>query len=327
MNQSRSVEYLEKLETIKTHTKTLVGLTKETRTLTTHDDGDYGAITITEGLAEVLGFELVSFGVSDPDDLKSSAIMQYNDYPGCAAIDIPTTLLLQIFPESESRMVQYKQSVFDESTLDDNSDESVKDACWIPDGGYPLIPLDEFIKMTPEFDKVRNEKVRNEKARTELVNELCNNFRDKIKQYGFAKVGVFDKTGNSVNFAYTVGLTLKGLPEIITSARFDIASLSMIFDHFAEKLIEKDIGPHYQHDAFSIEQDLEGRSHATLYDVRLVEVDCNVAVQEYLLQAKSIMEMDVSRVMWAQISDSNKLFYGDVGFINEFEQPEIAPII
>lgn len=62
---------------------------------------------------------------------------------------------------------------------------------------------------------------------------------EHIERAGHSVVGVHDEPGVSLGFAYTVGLTLKGVPELIISMRNSLPAAQMILNLVARALTEE----------------------------------------------------------------------------------------
>lgn len=276
------------------------------------DQASQGTLSFTSGLTPVLGFELVAFGVYDPEDLRSSATLIASNFPRGFPVDIPYALLKELsdqIPEAT-----YKQYVVDESALENETEEVSDNPLWVADGGFPILTDAE---LQNELVSKMEQQTAQRHAGMEQVRE---NYRRMIEAYGFTVVAVFDPEHQQAPFLYSVGLTRKDLPEVIVSARLEGEFLHRIINHFGYEMIDQGFALRRMENMFTLTDD-------SSYDVRMVEVDPVHAKDRFLIQAEPILKEQVKRVVWVQISDENKRFPGDPDFNNKFGQSDIAPVI
>ena len=275
-------------------------------------EGVQGLLTYTSGLTPALGFELVGFGVSNPNDLLVSALMVYSNYPRGFAVPIPAEILKELSANIPD--VTYRQYIVDESVLDDETEAPSEDPMWVADGGYPILSDAELQVALTEATEKQSAEVR------ERIESVREQYRQKIEEFGWTVVGVFDAEGKQANFVYTVGLTNKELPELIVSGRLELDFLAQIANHFAQSMIGGGFSLRKLEKAFSLEDD-------TTYNLRMVQLDPVHALDRFLIQAQSILKKQVTAVCQIQISDASGKWPGEEGFEDKFQQLEVAPVI
>jgi hypothetical protein len=308
------------LNNIKVHVKENVVLSIWVTSGEPKDTEVAATFSYSEGLQEYLGYELVAFGHACPDELAASAMLLYHDFPAAMTLDVSNDILQKAIPDRLVN-VQYKQAVVDNSKLDEELSVDPRDKVsseWVADGGYPLVTQQEFLEQIASFESTPDQT-------QDAMNSVREDLREKIKQYGYAVVAF--PGDNEVPCAYTVGLTYKGLPELIISGRLEITDLSDFLGEFTQRLIDGGYGLYRIENAFNVTQDLDGNSRDEPFDIRMVEVDPTNAAEKFLIQAGPILKQPVTRVAWLQISDLQKRFFGEEGFINTFNQADIGPII
>lgn len=271
-----------------------------------------GVLSYTNGLTDLVGYELVSFGAYDPEDLMGSAQLIFGHFPRGAALPIPYDMLLEANPEMPPG--DYRQYFVDESALHDENEKVGEEPLWIPEGGYSLLPWSEVQTKLQEI--VANQDVEQLRG-IEQTRQL---YRDAIEKNRMAIVAVFDPKEQVPNFAYTVGLTHKGLPELGISGLLDMDFLTSVVGHFATLELDEGHALRSMEKAFKLDTGSE-------HNLRLVEVDPVYATENYLKQAGPILKQAVTRVCQIQISDAAGRFDGDPLFDNQFRQAQFGPVI
>lgn len=275
-------------------------------------EGVEGIFGYTVGLQDLIGFELVAFGAFDIEDIQSSALLIHSNFPRGVAIPIPMEIIRDLnadVPEAD-----YRQYVVDESALEDENETVSEQPQWVAEGGFPILDDGELQAKLKEgleaFDQARH-------AGMEFVRD---GFRQKIRDYGHAIVGVFDPENAGNNYAYTVGLTKQKLPEFVITGAFSIEDLSRVLNHFAHQARDEGHALRTQVDGLTLSDDVK-------LDLRVVDVDPVYAVDRMLVQAPLILKEPVTRVAWVQFSDPQKRFPGDEGYENYVRQGEVSPVI
>lgn len=305
MEQISKEEFTEKLKSVK------VILVQDTVVMSSGEGTVDGAFSYTEGLKDLLGYELVAYGAFDGDDMLASAEMIHANFPRGAAIEIPSKFIDDL--DLGIPAGPYRQYILDESQLEDVTQAVGVDPCWTADGGYCLLTDEEMHEaLKKEFGVA-------EKERFDNIEQARDRYRALIKENGFTMVGVFDPQGEESNYVYTAGLSLSDWPEYIVSGAFSMEDLSSFAGHMAQLTIKEGFALRKIENAFTVQD--------SQHDVRVVEVDPVYAVTNYLIQAPLILKRQVKRVAWIQISDANKRFPGDEGFDNLFRQPVISTVI
>lgn len=287
------------------------------------DHGDRvagGNIMFTEGLTEHIGVELVSFGSVSVSDLKGTAQLIFANFPRGGLVPVSSVVAPHIraaveagdlSPQDDAKYFQY---VVDESQLDSDVEEVSAEPVWVPDGGNSLL---DDTTLQVELKKYLDAQDKQRHGRMEAVREQV---RSIIFDEGYTIVPVFDnETG--VNFAYTVGLTLRDLPELGASGRFPLEVLGGFVNHFAGLSMAEGHALRLHENAFDLE-DEDGHFH-----MRVVEIDPFNAVAYHFVQAPYILRQDVKRCCWVQISDAEGRWPGDPEFDNKFDQIDFGPVI
>ncbi len=274
-----------------------------------------GQLMLTEGLAETFGYELVAYGHPTAEGLLASATLNANYFRRGVPVDVTgrITQILDTYLPELSGSAKYSQFVIDESALDGETEDVSGEPVWVADGGQSLVDEEALVETLGKVMKER------ESSMFERIDLVRKQYREKIETYGFTMAGVFDPSGDDV-FIYTMGLTLKELPEVIVAAQLDADMLQDFVAHVAKKFMEDGVSLFEIKEVFTLVDD-------TTYNFRLVYVDPFVAAEQYLVQAGPVMGRAVEQVVWIQISDVDGRYPGDENFDNKFNQPTIATVI
>ena len=305
------------------------------------DDCIDAVATYSTGIAEILGYELVSFGVSNAEEITTSAFLLYAGFADCIAVDIPREILIKVFPDLPEGVV-YKQTVVDETMLDDEAERpegTDRVSVWTAEGGISFLPPEEFESLFPEFDKIRTQAHAESQPPGGNVSEevpLSNEQVIQEQKAAIAKDGVSfvcvpsSDTATEGHVLYTVGLTLAGLPEVIVSGSFEPADLAQHVGYVVEMLRNEGYVLRTTKDAFTLVANLDGQPNpdsTAQFDFRTVEIDPGQTIERYMLPSTLVMDRPVARVMAIQYSDHLKRFVTDEGFENIFKQLDFGPII
>lgn len=280
-----------------------------------------GQLMYSEGLYDLIGTELVSYGIANPEDVLGTAQLMYANFPRGFALDVHD-LVVDLIAEAaiaegrplDNAKSRYRQYVVDESALEEDKEEVNADPLWVPEGGMSLLDDPELQSALNAAQDAQQKKIH------DRMETLRDSQRAKIKELGFTIMGIFDPTGATTSFLYTIGLTLKGLPELIISSKLDPQAQQDFVAFFAKNFIKDGAKLMKMDNVFTLEDD-------SAYGLRVVEVDPYAACDLYLVQAAPVLKEPVRRVMWIQISDAQGRFEGDEGFDNKFDQRVIAPVI
>lgn len=314
MKQQNDNEFMDALA------KVVVQVVEETVILNREGVGYEGILSYTSGLTPLLGYELVAFGTYDPQDLRASAQLIKAGYPRGLAVPIDTIILKEVHEDIPE--ANYRQYVVDESSLESDKEEITDAPVWVAEGGYPILSDGEMsLRLREAFEG-------DEKARHERMELGRQQYRAQIEEQGFTIIPIFDPSGEKPNFAYTVGLTHKGLPELIVGGQLDLQLLAQILHHMAHLSIEEGHALRVLPHVFDLTAEPEeGTKITTNHGLRVVDVDPVYAQDRYLIQAAPILKEMVPRVSWVQISDGKGLYFGQEGFTDILNQPDIAPVI
>ncbi|WJJ55113.1 hypothetical protein [Xanthomonas phage RTH11] len=279
-----------------------------------------GNLMFTEGLTEHIGVELVGFGSVSVSDLKGTAQLIFANYPRGGLVPVSSVVAPYIRAAVEAGDLppqddaQYFQYIVDESQLDEDVEAVSENPVWVPDGGNSLL---DNPTLQAELKKYLDGL---EKARYSRIEEVRQQYREQIFDNGFTVLPVFDNE-TSINFAYSIGLSLKDLPELGASGRFPLDVLSGFVAHFAELSLNEGHALRQHPNAFELE------TEPGSFGMRIVEVDPHNVVAHHFVQAPIILERPVGRVCWIQISDAAGNWPGDPDFDNKFDQIDFGPVI
>jgi Domain of unknown function (DUF4262) len=140
------------------------------------------------------------------------------------------------------------------------------------------------------------------------VDLLTQDVKDKIETFGFTIIGVFPREDNGTcPFVYTVGLTSKGLPELILALGADLRFLSTFMNYIVEKVLENPVADII---------DCDG------HDIALVPL--TVPHLDYPLSFAHRVYGDEVAVRQVLVSDDNGHFPSHDDFDPEILQPVLA---
>lgn len=161
-----------------------------------------------------------------------------------------------------------------------------------------------------------------DRERSEKLEHIRQDMREKIAHFGYTHIGVFDAEEKQAPFIYTVGRHLHNVPELIVTGAFDNNDLGLLISNFG-RLEDGAVNTNATLVEIKGAFDVGGVD----YNVRTVEVDAGEAVVNFLVQAPMILQQQVERVQWIQLSDAAGRWPGEEGFDNLFRQLMVAKVI
>ncbi|QVD49350.1 hypothetical protein LUCX_280 [Xanthomonas phage vB_XciM_LucasX] len=277
-----------------------------TTKLHVHEQGVFGEdvkIGYTEGLLGPLGYELVAAGYEIKlEDLIHQALLLLNPDPTAyLAIPLPDEILESLdLQDDDLRQFAFRVETEGKVHLE-----------WA--GGVALIPDDLIGDALQGAVKVAEDEIR---AKLDVHRTQV---KQRIASHGFAVIAT-DNGGEEPSFAYSVGLSNIGFPELLFIANLGAETLGQLTQYISEYLLDL----HKQGKSFAtleipeMIQASNGEQEVAL-SVRVRLVDANQA-QAYILQAEPILGKPVGAVAQIVLSDAQARFPDDDGFENLYNQ-------
>lgn len=149
----------------------------------------------------------------------------------------------------------------------------------------------------------------------EKVRYLGLGLEAKIQEHGYTFIGVFDPDGKNPTFAYSLGLSRRGWPEVLLIGNIHPRVIEAILTDLI-KSWEANGSPIIGDNADAIKF-ADGSSHP----LRVVPVDATHAVEHYARQAPTYADehhVEVVQVCWP---DQNGVYPQDEGYNTAMTQP------
>lgn len=142
-----------------------------------------------------------------------------------------------------------------------------------------------------------------------MVNEqFYSHLAEKIRTIGFTFVGVFDEDMVEPAFAYSIGLTEKGWPEVLLIGNMRPQIIEIILTDLVKSWIAAGEVKMGDNDGLIVFPDMSE------HPLRVVEVPSRLAVEKFCCQVQNFYEKEDVKVVQVLWPDVNGKFPGEEGY-------------